>query len=357
MMPANGQAILMVLMTVSLVLASSGIAMADFGIKSVNVGEAPKSVTINPYNGSAYVTNFDSSTVSVINSSSSAVIGDPIRVGLHPFTALFNAYNNRLYVVNTGDVLSDGSVSVIDSSTNTVLGEPIPVGINPVGITMDPYTGRLYVVNSGDGLSDGSVSVIDSSTNIAVRDPIEVGKIPWGIGYNSFTNKIYVANAGSNTISVIDPQTNSIFGRPISVSGMPMPVAINPLNGSIYIGQYFTGPSHIHDSVTVISPEGEVVNEIATCLNPHSIIFDQFNGNAYIANSNVISIVNGLNGNQEGPPIPTEVRAEGIAFNPSNRHLYAAVSDSNTVSIIDVPNFPYTSTNCIHEPDPNETNK
>ncbi len=59
-----------------------------------------------------------------------------------------------MYVTN----LLDDTVSVIDTTTNTVIGNPIQVGDEPIDIAYDPENKRMYVTNSGDD----TVSVIDT---------------------------------------------------------------------------------------------------------------------------------------------------------------------------------------------------
>ena len=55
----------------------------------------------------------------------------------------------------------DDTVSVIDTTTNTVVGNPITVGDGPEDIAYDPVNKRMYVTNR----EDGTVSVIDTTTN------------------------------------------------------------------------------------------------------------------------------------------------------------------------------------------------
>src|ERR671938_236841 len=56
---------------------------ADFMIKSIAVNDTPIGVARNPSNGYTYVTNADSNTVSVIDSSTNTVINN-IHVASHP---------------------------------------------------------------------------------------------------------------------------------------------------------------------------------------------------------------------------------------------------------------------------------
>ena len=48
-----------------------------------------------------------------------------------------------MYVTDSGE----GTVSVVDTTTNTVIGNPITVGDEPDDIAYDPVNKRMYVTN------------------------------------------------------------------------------------------------------------------------------------------------------------------------------------------------------------------
>src|SRR4051812_3798445 len=72
----------------------------------------------------AYITNYGSNTVSVIDTLTNALVGSPIPVGSLPFGVAVTPDGSRVYVAN----FSSGTVSVIATATNAVTGSPIPVG-------------------------------------------------------------------------------------------------------------------------------------------------------------------------------------------------------------------------------------
>ena len=80
----------------------------------------------------AYVANFNSNNVTVIDTASNTVVGAPITVGTNPQAIALNPSGSRAYVTNAGS----GNVTVIDTATNTVVGAPITVGTNPQGIAV-----------------------------------------------------------------------------------------------------------------------------------------------------------------------------------------------------------------------------
>src|SRR5690606_10111281 len=75
------------------------------------------------------------------------------------------------YITNA----NSNSVSVIDTSTNTVIAT-IPVGTFPYGVAVSPNGTRVYIINE----LGNNVSVIDTTTN-AVIATIPVGLVPTGV--------------------------------------------------------------------------------------------------------------------------------------------------------------------------------
>ncbi|HEX7842435.1 MAG TPA: hypothetical protein VF469_33410, partial [Kofleriaceae bacterium] len=93
-------------------------------------------------------------TVSVIDTGSNTVI-KTVTVGERPRTVAVNPQTRMVYVTNEGSS-SPGSVSVIDGRTNTVVAT-IPVN-TPFGIAASGQ--RVYVAGSSN-----TVSVISTTTN------------------------------------------------------------------------------------------------------------------------------------------------------------------------------------------------
>ena len=76
-----------------------------------------------------------------------------ISVGTNPVNIAYNPQNHNIYVTNS----NSNTVSVIDSSTNTVVST-INVGNGPSGIAYNPQNHNIYVTNS----NSNTVSVIDT---------------------------------------------------------------------------------------------------------------------------------------------------------------------------------------------------
>ena len=95
-----------------------------------------------------------------------------------------NVAAQTAYITN----YNDNTVSVINVATNTVM-DTITVGANPYGVSVSPDGSKVYVANSGDN----TVSVINTATN-TVSATITVGSYPDGVSVSPDGSKVYVAN-------------------------------------------------------------------------------------------------------------------------------------------------------------------
>ena len=286
----------------------------------------------------AYVSNNVSNTVTVIDTATNTVVGDPIPVGNLPEGVAITPDGQHAYVTNLG---SD-TVSVIDTATNTVVGDPIPVGGGPAGVAITPDGQRAYVTNYGSN----TVSVIDTATNTVVGDPIPVavGGGPVGVAITPDGQHAYVTNPGSDTVSVIDTATNTtVVGYPypgIKVGGRPDGVAITPDGQHAYVANVFS------DSVSVIDTATNtvVVNPgIRVGRNPIGVAITPDGQRAYVTNSNfgTVSVIDTATNTVVGDPIPVGGSPQRVAITPDGQHAYVTNPGSGTVSVID------TATNTV----------
>jgi YVTN family beta-propeller protein len=125
-----------------------------------------------------------------------AVLALAVALGARPAEAAPFAY-----VANFGS----NTVSVIDTATNKVAAT-VPVGTNPTGVAVNPNGQLAYVANQ----SDNTVSVIRTATNVVVGLPIPVGTTPNAVAVTPDGAHVYVSNYGSNNVSVIATSTNSV---------------------------------------------------------------------------------------------------------------------------------------------------
>ena len=194
-------------------------------IASINVGDNPQDITINPKTNLLYVTNFNSNTTSVIDGKTNKVLTN-IGVGAHPTGVAVNPTANMIYVAN----MDSNTTSVIDGETDKVLTN-IGVGNSPVRVAVNPTTNMIYVANK----FSNNVSVIDGKTNNVITT-IDVENFPFGVAVNPNTNMIYVTHSGSsyNTTSVMDGKTDKVLGTAV-VEFDPEAITVNPDTNMVYV--------------------------------------------------------------------------------------------------------------------------
>ncbi|AXE76052.1 hypothetical protein C5746_02675 [Streptomyces atratus] len=195
-------------------------------ITTIGVGANPNSIAVTPDNAHVYVSNRGSNTVSVIdtttNSVSTTITGftgglQGIAIapdGLHAYVITFS-----------------GLVYVIDTTTNTIVGSPITLagGADPRFLAITPDSKFVYVTELGLG----QVQVIDTTSN-SITTTITGFTQPTGIAITPDGLDAYVADFGTNTVSVIDTTTNTIVGSPINVGLAPYGLAITPDGTQVY---------------------------------------------------------------------------------------------------------------------------
>jgi YVTN family beta-propeller protein len=135
----------------------------------------------------AYVTNFNSDSVSVIDPVTNTVVATipvtrPQRIAVTPDGAF-------AYATSTNTL----SISVISAATNTVIAT-IPDAGSPGYIAITPSGAFAYVVNN-----NGTVSVIATATNTITATLSSVGPGPSGLAITPDGAFVYIAVTGAGT--------------------------------------------------------------------------------------------------------------------------------------------------------------
>jgi YVTN family beta-propeller protein len=230
---------------------------------TVNVGANPVGVAVNPAGTKVYVANSASNTVSVINTTSNTVTAT-VPVGSAPIgiAVVVNPAGTNAYVAN----YYSNTVSVIDTASNAVTAT-VDVGVNPVGVAVNPAGTKVYVANS----ASNTISVINTTSN-TVTDTVPVGSAPIGIAVviNPAGTNAYVTNYYSNTVSVIDTASNAVTAT-VNVGTNPWGVAVNPAGTKVYVANRGRSTVSVIDTAT-----NTVILSVDVGTNPFA--FGQFIG-------------------------------------------------------------------------------
>jgi YVTN family beta-propeller protein len=158
---------------------------------SIPVGRDAGAVAVDPNSHTVYVANTADNTVSIITPSSSGYSTSTVQVGAEPF-GIAIAGNGKAYVSN----YASASVSIIDPSQNYSVSV-ISVGSGPGAIAYDAGTNTVIVCDQ----SSKQASVIDAST-LSVTT-LAVGSLPFAVATSASRGESYIANESSNTATVI----------------------------------------------------------------------------------------------------------------------------------------------------------
>jgi YVTN family beta-propeller protein len=274
----------------------------------------PYTITMGVTGPQAYVTNSNSSTITIINTLTNTVSG--IINGFDgPSGMVITPAGNRAYVNNYGgpDGVGSGNgktISIVDLNSNTIIGAPILVGLAPAALAISPDGLFVYVINYVDGNpGTGTMSVIQTSNNTVVAT-IPGFSGPFAISLTPSGRYAYVTNFGSNnfapfgtTVSVVDLTTNQIVNT-ITTGIQPAGVALSKTCYA-YVTNYNTlyavGAPTFDDltagqgTVSIIDTKTKEVIEptILVGQSPANITIAPDNKHAYVSNytSNTISVI------------------------------------------------------------------
>lgn len=185
----------------------------------ITVQKSPRAFAFNADNTKLYVANYDSGSVSVLNTSGGTVI-TTFPIGTRePLTFALKKSANKLYLACEGE----NYVVVIDTVGDKVLTK-IAVQNRPSNALLSPNGKYLYVANFGAN----TVSVVDTDTD-SVVSTLTVGNAPLAMGLNSDGNVFFVGNYCSKTLSVVDINNNVVLPQQLATgeaNGNPFDMAV-----------------------------------------------------------------------------------------------------------------------------------
>ena len=153
----------------------------------LDVGRTPVSLTLKPDGGELMVCNFDSDSISIIETGNDEV-GNSLEIGQHPARGVVTRDNSRLYVTNFGS----NSVAVYDIDMGRRI-LPLTVGSRPDGLALTPDEKYLLVLDT----QSGDVTVIQKRTARRTLETSEYSLltlIPVGVQPNAIVVKAFMAS-------------------------------------------------------------------------------------------------------------------------------------------------------------------
>lgn len=267
---------------------SNNVSVVDIStarlITNIPVGQGPAHLDMSPDRRFVYVANFLDATVSVIRTFDNRVI-NTINLNTGQFTAQASwgvkvSRNGRfVYVAN----FNSNNISVIDAQQQAVV-TVVPLQSGPSQLEIPRGSNLLYTTLP----NTDQVVAIDMSINLRVKT-LAVGDDPEGITASPTGSVMLVANQLSDTLSVINSNLAEVSPSTIATGDVPTQIAFTRDGTRAFVTNQFS------DTVSVID------------ITRHTQLFTIPVGNA-----------------------PT-----GIKLNRSNRFAVVTNAGDNTISIID----------------------
>lgn len=260
-------------LTLALLTVLPGLALAvgpspgaeDAVVAQVATGTWPAAVAVDPVAQRAYVTNYGSSSLSIVDTVSNAVVGtksfpfsaprgalavDPARhrvyVGNHQDIYVYDTltsmelarWSNRATVQDlavdpvSGDVFTaDGTdrrfVRIDELTGQTIATWPIP-GV-ALAVAVDPVRQKGYMASSAD---PQQMRVVNLATN-AIEAVVPTGYVPHDVAVDIVSGRAFVAHYFSNSLGAYDPVLGGIAQLPL-----PSPatgVGVNPVTHRVHV--------------------------------------------------------------------------------------------------------------------------
>jgi YVTN family beta-propeller protein len=175
--------------SIALAKDDAGPAAEDRVLALIDVGKTPVSLELKPDGGELAVCDFDSDSISFIETGNDEV-GSSVLMGEHPARSLVTRDNSRLYASNFG---SD-SVAVYDIDAGKRVAT-FAVGSRPEGLALSQDERYLLVLDT----QAGDVTVVQRRTPRKKLEPSEYSlltMIPVGVQPNGIVVKAFVVGGG-----------------------------------------------------------------------------------------------------------------------------------------------------------------
>ncbi len=309
--------------------------------RTLQVGQNPTGMAVNPKRDEVYVANTKSGTISVIDAAQNRVVAT-IAVRRQPYGVAVGEDGRRAYVANSGS----NNVSVIDLDRRREL-MTAQTGEQPGLARISPDMRSLVVTNRGSG----SVSIFAvAATSDAKAPALKLRATISGCAGATDavilpdSSKAFIAcSAGHQVMAVnLAAAPNSWAGKQnpslladrllsmLEVGAAPVHLALKPDGGEIFVSNFNS------DSISEIATQTNEVGGTYTVANKpaHAVVSDD-NSTLWISNfgSDSISLYSIDDGKLVGN-VRTGSAPDALAFSADEHLLLAADARSGDVAVI-----------------------
>jgi YVTN family beta-propeller protein len=263
---------------------------------SVGVGDNPVSIAMHPFGTEAYVTNFGSSSLSIIGTDEGLpdfhTVKATLIVGANPIDVAVMPDGSRVFVANS----SSNTLSIVDGDSasaghNTVIGT-VATSLGPTTVTVSPDGSRVYV-----GVETG-IEILES-LSYGVIGTVATAKGPTTVTVSPDGTLLFVVTTGGDVLIIdVEPGSttqNSVIGT-IKTSHGTTTVTVSPDGGLAYLTQNDSdeiiiinvetvGSVSVIADPVVLPPKNvkvTVIDTLETGNNPEAVAFDPTGSGVYL---------------------------------------------------------------------------
>ena len=314
-------------------------------ITTVTVGNDPSGIVVSPDSKTAYVVNYQSSSVSVLDATNGYAVKATASVAAYPGDLAISPDGTTLYVSCWGN---PGIVDVVDTTQPTYpVKTTLTAGAYPNGLAVTPDGKALYIANRGDPYESiqGTVSVFNTSTYKLTT--ITTPGNPLSLVFTNQGKQADVLNTGGTGylqfIHTVSGQISSLTAAGGQIF-FPRGIVSDRSATTLYITSeynYVTVCNARTGNVTnqfLVSPnidtEMDLGQPAATPNGEYVYVPYAFNVTA-AENVNQVAMFDVGTGKIVGTPIPTGKTPTWAQMAPNGRALYVANAGDGTVTVID----------------------
>ena len=308
-------------------------------IATISVGNSPLSIVVSPDNASAYVVNYGSNSVSIIDTGTNMITTN-ITVGGLPVGSAITPDGKTLLVTNS----HDSTVSVISISTGSVVAT-INVGPNPRGLGVTPDGGEAYVGNCGDG----TVSIINVASQ-QVSATVNIGGFPELIAFVPVTSgyqaEVMNSSGVAGYLPTINVSTHQVSkGYPLAGEIFyPQGMAIAPGSSTVYITDEYNYAAVISGTAGRLQKallaagflESTKLAQPAITPDGRFLYVPYYYNESTGTIGNQVAMIDLRTGRLNASQITVGNFPYWLASSPNGTRLYVANAGDNTVSVVDI---------------------
>jgi YVTN family beta-propeller protein len=239
---------------------------------STIVGDFPRDIDFDPILNNLYVPNYDSGTISVIDSEN-MILKDTISINDGNSNPTQIVVDSNRHLVFVSDKIS-GMLTIIDGISGEII-DTMDIGDSLWDLDINVANGKLYVTD----LLRNEVIIVDTET-LQIIKSIPVSQSPWSVAVNQATDMVYVASGTSQTIHVIDGNTDTLISE-MNPGASAWGLSINERSNVLYVTSWDSS------SIVVVDlSSNQIIYQIPISSGAWKMSTNQNNGVTIISNEN-----------------------------------------------------------------------